>query len=256
MNNQRVLNVFGSLTKWIYKNSDKILISSNGFEQSIVDKGNFKDKIVYFPNWADRDMASDTQVSLPQLPQGFIVMFAGNMGEAQDFEHIMEAALRLRDHKDIHFVIVGNGRKYEWVDTFVHDNYLDEQVHLLGRYPSEAMPAFFNQADVMLISLKDVSIFNLTVPAKLQAYMAAGKPIVAMMNGEGPRIIADAQCGWFVSAGDAKGLASCILEMASLDQDELKQKGSNARMYQIEHFNIDRCMLHLEKLLMLNDLRQ
>ena len=161
-----------------------------------------------------------------------------------------------RDHKDIHFVIVGNGRKYEWVDTFVHDNYLDEQVHLLGRYPSEAMPAFFNQADVMLISLKDVSIFNLTVPAKLQAYMAAGKPIVAMMNGEGPRIIADAQCGWFVSAGDAKGLASCILEMASLDQDELKQKGSNARMYQIEHFNIDRCMLHLEKLLMLNDLRQ
>ena len=249
VNNRQVLKVFGRLTKWIYKNSDKILISSKGFEHSIADKGDFMDKIVYFPNWADRDMASDAQVSLPQLPQGFIVMFAGNMGEAQDFEHIMDAALQLRNHKDIHFVIVGNGRKYEWVDTFVHDNHLEEQVHLLGRYPSEAMPTFFNQADVMLISLKDVSIFNLTVPAKLQAYMAAGKPIVAMMNGEGPRIIEDAHCGWFVPAGDSKGLARCILDIESLDKSILQKKGINAKQYQIENFNIDRCMRMLEKLL-------
>lgn len=249
INNQRVLNVFEKLTKWIYKHSDKILISSKGFQQSIVDKGDFKDKIVYFPNWADREASSVVQVSLPQLPQGFIVMFAGNMGEAQDFEHIMEAALHLRSYDDIHFVIVGDGRKYEWVRSFIHDNCLEQQVHLLGRYPSAAMPALFNQADVMLISLKDVNIFNLTVPAKLQAYMAAGKPVVAMMNGEGPRIIADAQCGWSVPAGDSEGLAKCILEMASLDKDVLLQKGSNARRFQIENFNVDRCMLMLESLL-------
>ena len=249
VNNIRVLKLFEKLTKWIYKNSDKILISSRGFEQSILDKGDFKDKIVYFPNWVDREMASDKQISLPQLPQGFIVMFAGNIGEAQDFEHIMDAAIRLRSHKDIHFVIVGNGRKFKWVESFVQNNSLEEQVHLLGRYPSETMPLLFSKADVMLVTLKDASIFNLTVPAKLQAYMSAGKPIVAMMNGEGPRVIEEAQCGWSVVAGDDKGLAKCILEISSFDEEILLNKGSNGRRYQIDNFNVDKCLLALERMM-------
>lgn len=249
VNNIRILKLFEKLTKWIYKNSDKILISSRGFEQSILDKGDFKDKIVYFPNWVDREMASDKQISLPQLPQGFIVMFAGNIGEAQDFEHIMDAAIRLRSHKDIHFVIVGNGRKFKWVESFVQNNSLEEQVHLLGRYPSETMPLLFSKADVMLVTLKDASIFNLTVPAKLQAYMSAGKPIVAMMNGEGPRVIEEAQCGWSVVAGDDKGLAKCILEISSFDEEILLNKGSNGRRYQIDNFNVDKCLLALERMM-------
>jgi glycosyltransferase involved in cell wall biosynthesis len=249
VNNIRVLKLFEKLTKWIYKNSDKILISSRGFEQSILDKGDFKDKIVYFPNWVDREMASDKQISLPQLPQGFIVMFAGNIGEAQDFEHIMDAAIRLRSHKDIHFVIVGNGRKFKWVESFVQNHSLEEQVHLLGRYPSETMPLLFSKADVMLVTLKDASIFNLTVPAKLQAYMSAGKPIVAMMNGEGPRVIEEAQCGWSVVAGDDKGLAKCILEISSFDEEILLNKGSNGRRYQIDNFNVDKCLLALERMM-------
>lgn len=249
VNNIRILKLFEKLTKCIYKNSDKILISSRGFEQSILDKGDFKDKIVYFPNWVDREMASDKQISLPQLPQGFIVMFAGNIGEAQDFEHIMDAAIRLRSHKDIHFVIVGNGRKFKWVESFVQNNSLEEQVHLLGRYPSETMPLLFSKADVMLVTLKDASIFNLTVPAKLQAYMSAGKPIVAMMNGEGPRVIEEAQCGWSVVAGDDKGLAKCILEISSFDEEILLNKGSNGRRYQIDNFNVDKCLLALERMM-------
>lgn len=249
VNNIRILKLFEKLTKWIYKNSDKILISSRGFKQSILDKGDFKDKIVYFPNWVDREMASDKHISLPQFPQGFIVMFAGNIGEAQDFEHIMDAALRLRSHKDIHFVIVGNGRKFKWVESFVHSNSLEEQVHLLGRYPSETMPLLFSKADVMLVTLKDASIFNLTVPAKLQAYMSAGKPIVAMMNGEGPRLIEEAQCGWAVVAGDDKGLAKCILDISSYDKEILLNKGSNGRRYQIENFNVDKCLLALERMM-------
>lgn len=249
VNNIRILKLFEKLTKWIYKNSDKILISSRGFKQSILDKGDFKDKIVYFPNWVDREMASDKHISLPQFPQGFIVMFAGNIGEAQDFEHIMDAALRLRSHKDIHFVIVGDGRKFKWVESFVHNNSLEEQVHLLGRYPSETMPLLFSKADVMLVTLKDASIFNLTVPAKLQAYMSAGKPIVAMMNGEGPRLIEEAQCGWAVVAGDDKGLAKCILEISSFDEEILLNKGSNGRRYQIDNFNVDKCLLALERMM-------
>jgi glycosyltransferase involved in cell wall biosynthesis len=161
----------------------------------------------------------------------------------------MDAAIRLRSYKDIHFVIVGNGRKFKWVESFVQNHSLEEQVHLLGRYPSETMPLLFSKADVMLVTLKDASIFNLTVPAKLQAYMSAGKPIVAMMNGEGPRVIEEAQCGWSVVAGDDKGLAKCILEISSFDEEILLNKGSNGRRYQIDNFSVDKCLLALERMM-------
>lgn len=183
--NKFVLNFFTRITKFVYSNSDRILISSRGFRNSILEKGDYAAKLVYFPNWAESVFIKNSGGQIPDLPDGFKVMFAGNVGEAQDFEHIMQAALKLKEFKDIHFVIVGDGRKRVWVEEFVENNQLHDTVHLLGRFPLETMPAFFKQADVMLVTLKDELIFNVTVPAKLQAYMAAGKPILAMLNGEG-----------------------------------------------------------------------
>ena len=110
----------------------KSLISSHGFEKSILEKGDFKEKIVYFPNWADKALEEKTVYQLPALPDGFIAMFAGNIGEAQDFETLMEAARLLKDHKDIHFVIVGDGRKRPWVEAFVQQHSLQDTVHCVG----------------------------------------------------------------------------------------------------------------------------
>ena len=249
VNSKCVLRLFEKLTKWIYRCSDKILISSQGYEESICSKGDFRDKLFYFPNWADKALKSDVCYSLPLLPQGFVVMFAGNMGEAQDFDHIMQAALLLSGHKDIHFVVLGNGRREQWTQQFINTHHLEPTVHLLGRHPVESMPLFFSKADIMLISLKDISIFNLTAPAKLQAYMSAGKPILAMMNGEGPRIIAEAGCGLSVSAGDSEALAQAVLHMAAMPHDDLEQMGLRGRVYLEQHFNIDKCLSHLEQLL-------
>ena len=215
INNPKVLGFFEKLTTWIYKNSDKILISSKGFVESIKEKGDFESRIVYFPNWSDKALEVNGNCKIPDLPKGFIVMFAGNIGEAQDFDHIMKAAKYLKDEQQIHFVFVGDGRKRPWVEKYRDDYQLQNTVHWLGRYPVECMPAFFEQADVMLMTLKDVSIFSLTAPAKLQAYMSAGKPILAMMNGEGPRIIKEASCGCSVPASDSRALADIILKFSS-----------------------------------------
>ena len=249
ISNKRVLMAFRKLTTWIYKNSDKILISSKGFEESIVEKGDFKDKIIYFPNWADKALEVKGDYKLPDMPSGFKVMFAGNIGEAQDFDHIMEAAKFLQDEKDIHFVFVGDGRKRSWVENYRDENQLHDTVHWVGRHPVEAMPAFFEQADVMLMTLKDVSIFSLTAPAKLQAYMSAGKPILAMMNGEGPRIIKEAACGYSVPASDSRALADTILELSRMSKEELQVLGQNGRLYQQQHFDLDKSIDHLEKIL-------
>lgn len=249
INNRLVLGMFESLTKWIYRNSDKILMSSKGFEKSILKKGNFSESLIYFPNWADKAMtAIDNRkwtMGHLNLPEGFIVMFAGNMGEAQDFDHIMEAALKLKDYQDIHFVFVGDGRKRPWVESYCKDHHLQDTVHWVGRHPIEAMPFFFEKADVMLMTLMDIEIFNLTAPAKLQAYMSAGKPILAMMNGEGPRIIDDAKCGLSVSAGDSAALAFQIEKMSKMDKEDLIKMGQNGMAYQKEHFDLEKSMDHL-----------
>lgn len=250
INNNKVLGAFEKLTTWIYKNSDKILISSKGFEQSIVKKGNFVNKIIYFPNWADKALEVKTDYQIPEMPLGFRVMFAGNMGEAQDFEHIMEAAKYLKNNKDIHFIFVGDGRKRSWVENYRDENQLHDTVHWVGRHPVETMPAFFEQADVMLMTLKDVSIFSLTAPAKLQAYMSAGKPVLAMMNGEGPRIIKEASCGCSVPASDSRALADTILNLSRMPESELQQLGQNGKSYQQIHFDLDKSINHLVEILM------
>ncbi len=243
--NKYVLGFFTKMTQWIYRNSEKILISSKGFEESIIEKGDFRDKLVYFPNWADRALEGNSDYELPAMPSGFKVMFAGNIGEAQDFDHIMEAALLLRERTDIHFVLVGDGRKKPWVENYVRENSLQGTVHCLGRHPLESMPLFFEQADAMLVTLKDEPIFNLTAPAKIQAYMSAGKPIVAMMNGEGPRLVAEAEAGVSVAAGDSAGLASAILQLVSMPHSDLVRWGLNGKAYCDRNFNLDKCIDHL-----------
>lgn len=245
INNRSVLRAFESMTKWIYRNSNKILVSSKGFEHSIMEKGDFGDKLVYFPNWADKALERSDNYDIPQLPDGFIVMFAGNMGEAQDFDHIMDAAKLLKDVNDIHLVFVGDGRKRSWVESYRDECGLENTVHWVGRHSIETMPSFFEKADVMLMTLKDVNIFNLTAPAKLQAYMSAAKPILAMMNGEGPRIIDEAKCGLSVTAGDSEGLAAAILKLSKMDKPSLAEMGANGKQYQMAHFNLDKSISHL-----------
>ncbi|WP_312993445.1 glycosyltransferase family 4 protein [Chryseobacterium flavum] len=248
--NKWILNYYEGVIKRFYKNSEKILITSQGFRKSINQKGNFDDKIVYFPNWAEDTISEGNKnFPIPPLPEGFKVMFAGNIGEAQDLENIMKAALELKDKKEIKFILVGDGRKMPYVKEFIDEHRLQETVFTMGRFPVEAMSSFFDKADVMLVTLKDDPIFNLTVPAKLQAYMSASKPIIAMLNGEGADNVLDADCGFTVSAGDHKSLAKTILETSALSQETLNQLGQNSRKYYENNFRLSTCISNLENII-------
>ena len=233
INNKAILGLFNSLTRWLYKKSTKILISSKCFRSSICKKGDFDDKIIYFPNW-DEDALTEVKsppadFKLPDLPKGFRIMYAGNIGEAHNFEDIMQAALLLKD-SDVRWLLLGDGRKREWVEKFVADNALSDSVFLLERHPIETMPMFFAEADILLVSLKNEYIFNNTVPAKLQAYMAFGKPILAMVNGEGAEIVKDANCGFSVPAGDYKALSETIKDKV-IGNAQLSALGKNGHNY-------------------------
>ncbi len=246
--NKLILNYFAGFVKDEYKYSDKILISSRSFEKHVMGYGDYKDKIVYYPQWAEDVFHAKQEVTLPEMPNGFKVMFAGNMGEAQDFTHIVDAAELVRG-TDIRFVIVGDGRKKAWVEEQVKSRHLEDNLILLGRYPVSYMPAFFEKADVMLVVLKNETIFNMTLPAKVQTYMMAGRPVIGMINGEGGEIIREAVCGLSVPAESPELLVAALKEMRNMSSEELGRMGENGRKYCLKYFQKDKCLQDLDKLI-------
>ncbi len=247
INNKYILSFFKYFVKNEYKYSDKILISSRSFEKSIIEYGNYKAKIVYYPQWADSN--DEIQVipdNVPQIPEGFKLMFAGAVGEAHGFECTMNAALLTKNYPEIKWIIVGDGRKLEWVKNFVKKNNLGNTVIILGRFPSDTMSWFFKQADIMLVTLSDDPLFKLYAPAKISSYMAAGKPVISVLNGEGAEVINEAECGWTLNAGDAKGLADLAIRLSKVEPKHLEEKGKNARKFYDKHYRKEKCLKQLD----------
>lgn len=248
--NKLVLKYYNSVVTSFYNNSEKILITSRGFKKSILKKGDFEEKIIYFPNWAENVIfKGNKKCSIPQLPKGFKVMFAGNLGESQDLENILNAFLELKSYKKIKLILVGDGRKADFIHRFIKKNKLDETVFFLGKHPIEKMASFFKKADAMLITLKKDPIFNLTVPAKLQAYMSAGKPILAMIDGECAEIINEADCGYVSNSGDYKSLSKNILKMSKLPENYAAKMRYNSSVYFENNFRMEESISKLENIL-------
>jgi len=219
------------IVKFIYHHCDKILVSSRGFINSIQEKGINRKNIEYFPQWAEplfKPITSNNYL-LGEIPkESFKIMFAGNIGEAQDFPSILKAARYLKDYKNIHWIILGNGSKFGWVKEKISEYGLKDNFHLLGSFPLKKMPVFYSNADAMLFSLKDENIFSITIPAKVQSYLACGKPILAMVNGEAADVINEANAGLTCSAGDSVGLSENILKMNEMSSFDFKQIGENS----------------------------
>jgi glycosyltransferase involved in cell wall biosynthesis len=242
-----VLGLLARLTRWIYSHCERVLVASRAFIPRVAAMGMAEERIAYFPNWAEEIFQPSTAIEPPApLSPGFRVMFAGNIGVAQDFPSILEAAERLKGYPDIHWIVLGDGRMGGWVREEVVRRGIGATMHLLGSYPPEQMPQFFAHADAMLVSLKPDPVFSLTVPAKLQAYMACGRPIIAMLDGEGARIVEEASAGVTCPAGDGHALAEAVLRMERLSLQTRATMGAQARAYSIVNFEREQTFRRLE----------
>ena len=237
INNKRILSFFGWFSKLQYKNSDIIFVSSNGFKKNIQSMGDFESKIEHLPNWAEDEMQTSELLPIPNIPDGFNIVFTGNIGEAQDFENIIEAAKSISPDEGLHFILVGDGRKKVWVEEQINRFNLDKIIFLLGRFDMKYMPSFFHAADCFLLPLKDDEIMTLTVPAKTQAYMAGGKPIIAMINGDANELINGINCGIAVEASNPQKLVKAIRNLKSLSPRERTEMGERGKKYYDEHYN-------------------
>ena len=229
------------LVHYVYKKSDIIFIANYGFKKSIIEKGVSGDKIKYMPNWAEDIFESTKELNVTRkefnVPEGFVIMFAGNIGEAQDFEAVIKAAELTKENHSIQWVFVGDGRKSKWLNETVKEKKLEKTITLLGRFPTEIMPFFFKLSDIMLVSLKDEYIFSLTVPGKIQSYMASSKPILTMLNGAGSDVVFEANCGFTANAGDYKELSRNVLKSFALSTEVFDELGSNAFSYYKENYS-------------------
>lgn len=248
------------LVRWIYARCDRVLIQSRAFSPRIERHGVLPERIRYFPNWGEA-IFDTAHLAAPRyepaLPDGgFQLLYAGNVGAAQDFPTLIAAAERLRERQDIHWIVAGDGRMGQWAREEVIRLGLERTVYFLGQRPLEDMPGLFAAADALLLSLKRDNTFALTVPGKLQSYLAAGKPVLAMLDGEGARIVAEAGAGYASAAGDAAALATSVERMADLPQSERAAMGARARDYFSDNFSRERVFDHLEGWLKELDIKQ
>ncbi len=248
----RVLGWIGHLVRFIYERCTLVLGHSRSFLPKIAKYCSDAKKIRYFPSWAEEIFNKADLVPAAEVPgqKGvFNILFAGNIGEAQDLPAVLNAAESLRHNTAIRWLIVGDGRRSVWLHEEVARRGLQSHVILLGRFPVERMPSFYAHADALLVSLKKDPVFSLTIPGKVQSYLMAGVPILGMLDGEGAQVITDSNAGLVCAAGNSGGLASAVLEMFAMSIDQRKQLGENGRDYAQKEFGRGLLMDQLEVLL-------
>ena len=248
-----LIRIIKGVVAFLYKQCDLILAQSRSFIPKIRELARPDQVVEYLPSWAEDIFKNGSYIPAPEVPfqdDFFDIMFAGNIGESQDFPCIIDAAEKLRKHNNIRWIILGDGRMKSWVKQEIERRKLHNQVLMLGQYPLERMPSFFMCADALLVTLADKPIFALTIPGKLQSYLTAGIPIVAALNGEGAEMLRSAKAGITAPAGDYKKLAQAVLELSRMTVEERKKMGQNCLNLGLREFNrkmvIDRieCMLN------------
>lgn len=247
--NTHILKAVEIVVRAIYRKVNLLLVQSKAFIPKVQALAG-STPIAYFPNSfieGAPERLHEEPVCLG-LDGGFPVLFAGNLGSAQAVDVILNAAEMLKDVKDIRFVVVGDGSKREWMMSEATRRGLSSLV-FPGRFPVEAMPALMAKASILLVTLTDTEIFRLTIPSKIQAYMAAGRPIVACLNGAGADLVLEAQAGLVAPAEDARALADAVLRLFAMPAEQRTQLGDNGRRYFLAHFEqgklVDELVRHI-----------
>lgn len=246
------LRAAARVTRRLHGAMDRLLVQSEAFIPALEAQGIPSSRITYLPNWAEEyfrpvSVAKDAPERL-ELPAGFVVMFAGNIGVAQGLDVLLGAAEHLRNVADLHWVVLGDGRQLQWLRNDVAKRKL-RNVHMLGQRPQESMPTWFALADALLVTLRPDPVNELTVPSKVQAYLACGRPILASLDGEGAREVEKAGAGFASPAGDAEALAGAALRLHGMTDAERAAMGLQGRTYSEHNFQREALIDRLEAVL-------
>ncbi|MGX6980145.1 glycosyltransferase family 4 protein [Vagococcus elongatus] len=234
-----VFKIVHRMSRYMYNQADHILVSSHSFMEYLHQYNQVPyDKMDYLPQHADvntRQKVNEVEMEIPTAEVNFV--YTGNIGYVQDVETIIRAVNEIKLDKSFLFHIVGGGSNFENCVKLSKELAVEDYIVFYGNQPVDRMPFFNDLADAFLLTLKFENKIGLTIPAKLQGYMAAGKPIIAAIDGDAKTIIEEAQCGLCVSSSDAVSLARAVEKFVYLSKEEKEALGNNSLDYFKEHFN-------------------
>lgn len=230
------LAAVGRVVNWIYRRNDLLLAQSDAFVPAVETRAG-RTRVRYFPNPGERavDHAASNRPAVLTLSSGFNIVFAGNLGSVQALETIVQAAQLLDGSSDIRFVLIGSGSRLNWLQNEVQRLGLTN-IELPGRFQPSDIPAILDQASAVLVTLARSPILARTVPSKVQVYLAAGRPILAALDGEGARVVSEARAGIAVPSEEPSSLAQAAKQLRGMSPEELASMGARGRVYYEREF--------------------
>ena len=241
----KIYDIQSKISIWTYRQADVITISSKSFQKYFENELRISSEekgLIYYPSYAENTYQNMKFVDNKM----FDIVFAGNVGPAQSCETIVECAELLKEKQDIHFHIVGDGLSREACEKSANEKGL-KNITFHGMHKLEEMPKYYSLADAFIITMVDNEVVNSTLPAKIQSYMLAGKPIFGAISGEVKEVVEEAECGKCTISGNAEELAH-LIEHYYQNADLLKQWGENGLKYYQKHFEKEKCISDLEKI--------
>lgn len=250
--NRMVRRAITAVCRYIYKNIDCLLIPSLSYEAEI-ESVQPSNKYHYFPNTLEsyhrvEPVRRDLATKLSLAPDRLVIMYAGNIGKAQNVDAIVDAAMQIRANK-VSFVILGDGRDLPSFKKRIVDSRLSDMFHFAGKVPAEVVPQYLSFADAAIVTLAPDPTFDSVLPFRVQTFLACGKPILAHARGETARVVHEAECGLVSDPEDPYSLARNIDAFAALPREERLNQGALARRYATTHFSEERVYTELEQLI-------
>jgi glycosyltransferase involved in cell wall biosynthesis len=249
-----LLKGVSAISDYLYRKADFLLLPFKSSQPILEQRGVAGHKMGYLPNSIDPfylPVTPDSQYAYLFTGETHFLL-TGNLGEAQGIELIIEAASRLKEkYTGLRWILVGEGRSRKELEQLVKDKGLTQVVSFPGRFPATVMPSLIARADASLLTLKKEPIFAITVPNRLQSYMACGKPILASIDGEAAGFISEAKCGLVAPAGDLPKFISIVEKFMESSSEDRTSWGNHARTYFLKHFERNKILNQLEEMLLM-----
>jgi len=229
----RALAVVTRVCDWVYKHVDHIVVLSPGFRRVLIERGVPSAKIDVIYNWCAEDAISNWGSAPPAgFPAvGFTVLFAGNMGKAQALPAVLEAAeILLTEAPSARFVFLGGGVEVDRLKEMAEAKGL-ANVTFLPAVPMSKVGNYLSAADALLVHLKKDPLFRVTIPSKTQAYMAAGKPIIMGVDGDGADLVREAKCGCVAESENPRSIADAVKELICLSEDQRDELADRGKVF-------------------------
>lgn len=250
IHNKVLIGFIDQMVDKIYKQVDRIFVTSPSFVKAVVNRKKKvpNEKVIYWPQYAEefyKPVERQVVKEIEQDDDSFKIAFTGNIGTAQGL-NVLPKAAKLLKKENVKFVIVGDGRYQETFEKCIDRLGVRDKFVMIPRVPAEQIPIILSACDAGFISFNNTSLWEKTIPAKLQSYMACGKAIVASASGETKRIIEEANCGICTEIGNAKALA---IGIRSLMKSDINSIGLNARQYFEQKFSKKKLMDEMDNYL-------